>query len=109
MPPLGVVFSFYMIILSTSMSDEEVIKKAKKVLDAIGATHKNIKVSVIRETNDLLLEMDESFKDEYYVIFTYYSTGQLISTISVSVNRQTNKLLRVVTPSEMFDVPEELQ
>ena len=98
-----------MIILSTSMTDEQIINKAKKVLDAIGATHKNIKVSVIRETNDLLLEMDESFKDEYYVIFTYYSPGRLISGISIRVDRKTDKLLRVVTPSEMFDVPEELQ
>ena len=91
------------------MTDEELIIKAKKVLDAIGIQHKNKIISVIREHDELILEMDESLKDKYIVVFSYRPKGRLISSVSVEVDKHTNKLLLVVTPSNMYEVPEELQ
>ena len=91
------------------MTDEQLIKKAKKVLDAIGILHKNKIISVIREHDELILKMDESLKDKYIVMFSYRPKGRRISLVSVEVYKHTNKLLLVVTPSNMYDVPEELQ
>lgn len=91
------------------MTDEQLIKKAKKVLDAASVDYQDRFISVIREHDELILEMDESLKDKYIVMFSYRPKGRRISHVSVDVDKHTNKLLRVVTPSSMFDVPEELQ
>ena len=91
------------------MTDEQFIKKAKIVLDAIGINYKHREVYVIREEDELILEMDESLKDQYTVMFIYKPKNRIFSIVSVTIDKHTNKLLRVITPSNMYEVPEELQ
>ncbi|QQV02577.1 MULTISPECIES: hypothetical protein [Chryseobacterium] len=90
------------------MTDKEIIEKATKALKAIGLpTHYN-KISVNKEINQILLEIDPDIEFEYSVHFGHNppirGTGA-----SVTVDRKTHKLIRIITRNTMYKVPIELQ
>jgi len=92
-----------------SLTDEQFIKKAKKVLDAFGINYKNYEVYVDREHSEETKEIDASILDTYSVVFTYRERGTRGSLMAVVIDKHTEKLTHVITRSNMFDVPEELQ
>ncbi|MCY1659617.1 hypothetical protein [Chryseobacterium sp. SL1] len=90
------------------MTDKEIIEKATKALKAIGLpTHYN-KISVNKEKNPILLEIDPDIEFEYTVHFNHNppikGTGA-----TITVDRKTHKLIRIITKSGMYKVPEDLQ
>ncbi len=90
------------------MTDKEIIEKATKALKSLDLLAKYNEINVIKDIHPLVLEMAPEKESEYSVHFGFNppirGTGA-----SVTVDRKTNKLIRVITKSGMYKIPEELQ
>jgi hypothetical protein len=90
------------------MTDKEIIEKATKALKALDLLTEYNKVEVNKKINPLLLEMDPDIEFEYTVHFGHNppirGTG-----VTITVNRNTHKLIRIITRNTMYKVPIELQ
>ncbi len=90
------------------MTDKEIIEKATKALKALDLLTDYNKVQVNKKVNPLLLEMDPDIEFEYTVHFGHNppirGTG-----VAITVDRKTNKLIRIITRNTMYKVPNELQ
>lgn len=91
------------------MTEQEIIKKAKKVLDAIGLDYTDNEISVAHIEDKKLLEALDEVGDEYSVIFSYKLPDGREGIKSVIVDKKTHKLKYVITKSNMYEVPEELR
>lgn len=90
------------------MTDKEIIEKATKALKTLDLLAEYNEIQVIRDLPALVLEMAPEKKNEYSVHFGFNppirGTGA-----SVTVDRKTHKLLKIITKSGMYKVPDELQ
>ncbi len=92
------------------MNDQEIINKATKALKELklyNGMYTNI--SVLKEINDILLDIEPELKDRYSVMFSYKLPDGRRAHNSVEVDRKTDKLLYIITRNNMYEVPEELQ
>ncbi len=90
------------------MTDEEIIEKATKALKALDLLANYNNIGVYKEIHPILLEMEPDIEFEYTVHFSFNppirGTGA-----TVAVDRKTNKLLRIISKSGLYIIPEELQ
>ena len=89
------------------MTDNEIIEKATKALKVLNLLADYNNVGVYKKIDPMILEMDPDVEFEYSVHFGFNppirGTGA-----SVIVNRKTHKLLKIITKSGMYEVPDEL-
>jgi hypothetical protein len=88
--------------------ENELIEKAKRILDEIGIDYKGYTIKIGYEVNDLILEMKPSEADVYEIFFSSEIKFGRRDLISVSVDRKTHKLKMVTTKYNMYEVPNEL-
>ena len=90
------------------MTDKEIIEKATKALKSLDLLADYNNIGVYKNIDPLILEMDPDVEFEYSVHFGFNPPVRGTGA-SVIVNRKTHKLLKIVTKSGMYKVPEELQ
>ncbi len=91
------------------MTEQEIITKAKKALDALGISYsKDILPQVLKTENELLYKMDESLRDRYSISFELRLPNNRTTSIFVAADRKTNKLLYVITSHKQYAIPVEL-
>ncbi len=88
--------------------ENELIEKAKKVLDEIGIGYEGYSIGVSYEINELLIESQPELVNFYSIFFTTELKRGRRGFISIIVDRKTHKLKRVITNNNMYEVPEEL-
>ncbi len=88
--------------------ENELIEKAKRVLDEIGIKYEGHSINISYEINPIILEMDPEIADYYDIIFSTKLEHGRMNIIGISVNRKTHKLKMVTTKYNMYEVPEEL-
>ncbi len=90
------------------MTDSEIVKKATKALKSLDLLADYNEIVVIKEIHPLVLDMAPEKENEYSVHFGFNppirGTGA-----TVTVDRKTHKLLKIITKSGLYRVPEELQ
>ena len=91
------------------MKDYQLIEKAKKVLDSIGINYSDCKISIDRIENEILNSEMEEFENEYSICFSSNLPDGRLSKFFVTFHKITNKLINVITKSNMYEVPEELR
>lgn len=90
------------------MTDKEIIGKATKALKALDLLADYNKIRVYKEINPIILEIVPEIEFEYSVHFDF-DPPILGTGATITVDRKTNKLLKIITKSELYNVPEELQ
>ena len=92
------------------MNDQEIIKKATKALKELNLFSNNYnRIQVLKVINDELIELDPELKDKYSVMFSYKLPDGRGAHTSVEVDRKTDKLLYIITRSNIYEIPEELK
>ncbi|MDP9958655.1 hypothetical protein [Chryseobacterium lathyri] len=90
------------------MTDKEIIEKATKVLKALDLLADYTNIGVYKEINPMVLEIDPDVEFEYSVHFNFNppirGTGA-----TITVDRKTHKLLKIITKSGLYSIPEDLQ
>ncbi|HEX8574732.1 MAG TPA: hypothetical protein VF677_00405 [Flavobacterium sp.] len=91
------------------MNDQQIIDKATRVLKELKLYNSNyIDISVLKEINDTLIEIEPEIKNRYSVMFSYELPDGRRGHTSVYVDRKSNKLISVITKSNSYKIPEEL-
>jgi hypothetical protein len=88
--------------------ENELIEKAKKVLDEIGLSYEGHSVEIAYEINKLLIELNPEVANVYSILFSTELKNGRHNLISVTVDRKTHKLKMVISRYNMYEVPEEL-
>ena len=93
------------------MTDEQIIEKATHALKELGMYSNNYyRITVVKVFDDeILLELEPELEHQYSVIFSYKQPDGRGASTSVDVDRYSHKLLTIITRSNMYEVPEELQ
>ena len=99
------------------MTEQEIIAKAKKALDALQIKYENDDIEVSNNDNvdELLdmLEMEEEekkeFKSKYSISFKDMLPNGQFTSIFVKVDVKTHKLLYVLTNHDQIPIPDELK
>ena len=99
------------------MTEQEIIKKAKKALDALQIRYEKDDIQVMYNDNvdELLdmLEMEEEerkeFKSKYTISFKDKLPSDQLTSIFVDVDVRTHKLLYVMTKHDQIPIPDELK
>ena len=92
------------------MTDNEIIEKASKALKALDLFREDFTdITVSKTVNELLLENAPELKEIYSVIFTYKQPDGRGAITSIDVDRKTHKLIKIITKSNMYDIPFELR
>lgn len=90
------------------MTDKEIIEKATKVLKVLDLLADYNNIGVYKEINPVVLEIDPDVEFEYSVHFNFTPPIQGTGA-TVTVDRKTHKLLKIITKSGLYNIPEELQ
>lgn len=91
------------------MTDKEIIEKATKALKALDLLAETYnKTSVNKDISSILLEIDPDIEFEYTVHFSVNPPIRGVGA-TITVDRKTDKLIRVITKSGMYKIPKELQ
>lgn len=91
------------------MNDQQIIDKATKALKELELFNSDyIDVSVLKEINDTLIEIEPEIKNRYSVMFSYKLPDGRRGHTSVYVDRKSNKLISILTKNNSYEVPEEL-
>lgn len=99
------------------MTDKELIEKAKKIVEIIGLSYdEKISPTISKEFPKLLLESSPELENEILISFESKIDSDfdirgtsLGDGITVVADKKTNKLLYVLTKSNMYEVPDELK
>ncbi|MFK7749582.1 MAG: hypothetical protein AB8B65_14395 [Kordia sp.] len=92
------------------MTDDKIIAKATKALKKLNLfSHNYFKISVSKTDNEILLETYPELKNEYSVDFDYKLPDGRGAHTSVKVDTESHKLLRIITKSNMYHVPDDLR
>lgn len=88
--------------------EQELIEKAKRILDEIGIKYEGYSIEIAYEINRLLIELNPEVEKVYSILFSSELEHGRHDLISVTVDRKTHKLKMVITKYNMYEVPEEL-
>lgn len=90
------------------MTDKEIIEKATKALKALDLLADYNSIGVYRDINPIILEMNPDIEFQYSVHFNF-NPPVLGTGAAITVDKKTNKLLKIITKNGLYKVPEELQ
>lgn len=96
------------------MTDKELIEKSKKIIEIIGLAYdETIEPNIIKEYPKILLDENPEMEDEIRIQFEFKKNPDMDipirGRITVVADKKTNKLLYVLTKSNMYEVPDELK
>jgi hypothetical protein len=91
------------------MTEKQVIEKAINALKELGYYSDEAEIKVYNTDDEQLIEMNEELKDEYLVIFSSRLPDGRGYHTSISVDKQTHKLIRLVGKHVFMDIPEKLR
>ena len=90
------------------MTDKQIIDKATKALKSLDLLVDYNSIGVYKEINPIILEMDPDLEFEYTVHFNF-NPPILGTGATITVDRKTNKLLKIITKNGLYTIPEELR